>query len=281
MSGPKQHHIVTLSLPTVGEEHVVSYNPSCASTRNSNQRLTFEQAAMEDTNSFLPAYDTSAAPAADDYDPLDHFEQASESFFATSAITTTDVPPAIFQEESAEYDFLDPQLRPDFNQPSVSNQQDAQDANMFGAYNQGTQYGSYGQGSLMLPSDPANGATNTTNCIAAMILARQEEHLNPLAQQQQQQCGSVPDVNALRGYRQGLTGHYPSLSTSHPLWAAAIQQEDSDGPPRHFQQEAGLAVNDAPSQGFAVGTYPSLSDSHPLWAAATQREDSDGPPRHF
>jgi hypothetical protein len=273
MSGQKQHRAVVLADSTADEEHAVSYNQSCASTRSSNQRLTFERAAMENTNSFLPAYDTATGPAAGGYDLQDHFGQASESFPTTSAITKTDVPPPVFQAGYRDYDFLDPQLRPDLNRPSASDQQDVQDANMFGVYNQDTQYGSYAQDSLMLPSGPPNVATNSTNRITARILALQREHLNPLAQQQQQQqYGSGPDVNALRERRQGSTGYDALLSSYHPTWAAAVQRDDSDSPPRHFQQEAGLDANDAPSQGFVVGTYPLPSALDTVDPANLQRD---------
>ena len=271
MSDQKQHRAVVLADSTANEEHAVSYNQSCASTRESNQRLTFEQAAMETTDSFLPAYGTSTGPAAGGYDLQDHFGQASEGFPTTSAITTTDVPPPVFQAGYEDYDFLDPRLRPDFNRPSASDEQDVRDANMFGAWNQGTQYGSYRQNSLMLPSGPPNVATNSTNRIAARILTLQREHLNPLAQQQQQ-YGSGPDVNALRERRQGFTGYDALLSSYHPTWAAAVQRDDSDGPPRHFQQEAGLDANDAPSQGFVVGTYPLPSALDTVNPADLQRD---------
>jgi hypothetical protein len=72
MSGYNQHHTPTLPGSTAREEQAVSNSPSCALTRG-YQQLTFEQAAMEDTNRYLPPCNTPTTPAAAGYDAQDRF----------------------------------------------------------------------------------------------------------------------------------------------------------------------------------------------------------------
>jgi hypothetical protein len=72
MSGYNQHHTPTLPGSTAREEQAVSNSPSCALTRG-YQQLTFDQAAMEDTNRYLPPCNTPTTPAAAGYDAQDRF----------------------------------------------------------------------------------------------------------------------------------------------------------------------------------------------------------------